>query len=222
MALPFGFAAPADAFCLDAAHYRQGLFRGAEADEDLIEHHIVQHGVAGGAEGVGEAAGVAAGTFDERGHAGAALGADGGPEFDAAGAPDRWSARGPSWFLLPALSLGILAIFALIAWSIGPLARGAPGLVNVPRKDLFMRLPPAARERALVPTRAYLVWVVSLVAWLFVWILEGSARVAVGQAATLSSWPVFVFLALVLTTLVPLYAATSRVMKDAASREDTP
>ncbi len=86
MALPFGFAAPADAFCLDAAHYRQGLFRGAEADEDLIEYHIVQHGVAGGAEGVGEAAGVAAGTFDERGHAGAALGADGGPEFDAAGA----------------------------------------------------------------------------------------------------------------------------------------
>jgi uncharacterized integral membrane protein len=150
--------------------------------------------------------------------------------FDAAGAPDRWSARGPSWFLLPALSLGILAIFALIAWSIGPLARGAPGLVNVPRKDLFMRLPPAARERVLVPTRAYLVWVVSLVTWLFVWIVEGTARVAVGQAATLSSWPVLAFLALVLTTLVPLYAATSRVMKDAASRgmkdaasrEDTP
>ena len=86
VALPFGFAAPADAFGLDAAHYGQGLLGRSESDEDLVEFHVVQHGVAGGAEAVGEAAGVAAGAFDERGHAGAALGADGSPEFDTAGA----------------------------------------------------------------------------------------------------------------------------------------
>jgi hypothetical protein len=52
-----------------------------------------------------------------------------------------------------------------------------------------------------------------------VWILEGSARVAVGQAATLSSWPVFVFLALVLGTLLPFYLSTSRAIQEAAKRE---
>jgi hypothetical protein len=139
--------------------------------------------------------------------------------FNASGAPDRWSERGASWFLLPGLSLGIIAFFALIAWSIKPLVHGAPGLVNVPRRDLFVRLSAAGREVVLAPTRAYLAWVISLVAWLFVWILEGSARVAVGQAATLSSWPVFVFLALVLGTLLPFYLITSRAIQDTAKRE---
>ena len=86
VALPFGFATPADAFGLDAAHDGHRLFGGAEGDEDLVEIHVVQHRVAGGLEAGGETAGVAAGAFDERGHAGAALGAEGGPEFDTAGA----------------------------------------------------------------------------------------------------------------------------------------
>lgn len=121
--------------------------------------------------------------------------------------------------MLPALSLGILAFFTLIAWSIRPLSQSAPGLVNVPRKDLFVRLSPAGRAVVFAPTRAFLAWVISLVAWLFVWILEGSARVAVGQEATLSSWPVFVFLGLIVTTLVPFYVATSRAIVTAAARE---
>lgn len=139
--------------------------------------------------------------------------------FNASGTPDGWSESRATWFLLPALSLAIVALFGLIAWSIGPLARGAPGLVNVPRKDLFLRLSPAGRRAVLAPTRAYLVWIVSLVTWLFVWIVEGTARVAVGQAATLSSWPVFVFLAVTLATLVPFYTATARAIADEARRE---
>ncbi|MFM1869202.1 MAG: hypothetical protein RL591_2610 [Planctomycetota bacterium] len=139
--------------------------------------------------------------------------------FNASGTPDRWSERGAAWFLLPGLSLGIIAFFGLIAWGIKPLVHGAPGLVNVPQKDLFVRLSAAGREVVLAPTRAYLAWVISLVAWLFVWILEGSARVAVGQAATLSSWPVFVFLALILGTLLPFYLITSRAIQETAKRE---
>ena len=139
--------------------------------------------------------------------------------FNAAGTPDRWSESGASWFLLPSLSLGIVGFFALIAWSIKPLVRSAPSIVNVPRKDLFVRLSPEGRDVVLAPTRAFLAWVISLVAWLFVWILEGSARVAVGQDATLSSWPVFVFLAIVLGTLVPFYLTTSRAIQTAAERE---
>lgn len=139
--------------------------------------------------------------------------------FNAAGTPDRWSERGATWFMLPALSLGILAFFTLIAWSLRPLTQSAPGLVNVPRKDLFVRLSPAGRAVVLAPTHAFLAWIMSLVVWLFVWILEGSARVAVGQDATLSSWPVFVFLGLVVTTLVPFYVATSRAIVSAAARE---
>jgi len=139
--------------------------------------------------------------------------------FDISGAPDRWSERGAAWFLLPALSIAILAFFGLIAWSIGPMCRGAPGLVNVPRKDLFVRLSPAGRETVLAPTRAFLAWVVSLVAWLFAYILEGTALVAVGRETKLPAWPVFVFLALVFLTLIPFYRATSRAVLVAAERE---
>ncbi|MFM7260962.1 MAG: DUF1648 domain-containing protein [bacterium] len=139
--------------------------------------------------------------------------------FDISGAPDRWSDRGAGWFLLPALSIAILAFFALIAWSLGPMCRGAPGLVNVPRKDLFLRLSPAGRESVLAPTRAFLAWVVSLVAWLFAFILEGTALVAVGRATTLPVWPVFVFLVLVFVTLIPFYRATSRAVLAAAECE---
>lgn len=139
--------------------------------------------------------------------------------FDISGAPDRWSERGAAWFLLPALSIAILAFFGLIAWSIGPMCRGAPGLVNVPRKDLFVRLSPSGRESVLAPTRAFLAWVVSLVAWLFAYILEGTALVAVGRETTLPAWPVFAFLALVLITLIPFYRATSRAVLAEAVRE---
>ena len=65
--------------------------------------------------------------------------------FDAAGTPDGWSDKGPMWFLLPIISLVLLAFLGGIALWLGALVRNAPALVNVPRKDLFLKLSPAGR-----------------------------------------------------------------------------
>ena len=89
--------------------------------------------------------------------------------------------------------------------------------MNVPSKELFLQLSPAARLRAVArPTQVFLLWTLFLMSLLFLWIVEGTARVAVGGAATLPSWPVFVFLGLEMVT-VPVYliGVIGRVKREA-------
>jgi hypothetical protein len=54
---------------------------------------------------------------------------------------------------------------------------------------------------------------------LFLYILEGSGRVAVGLDATLPSWPVFVFLGLVFATLPMYLICTIKVVDRCAADE---
>lgn len=139
--------------------------------------------------------------------------------FNLAGTPDGWSTNRAVWFLLPAISLVMVALFGgLIAWT-ASLARSAPGIVNIPRKDLFLRLSPDGRAAVLGPTRVFLGWMLLLITALFIFIVEGSARVAVGEAVTLPSWPVFVFLGVVFATLPAMMIATTRAIGRQAALE---
>ena len=140
--------------------------------------------------------------------------------FDLAGKPDGWSTNQAVWFLLPAVSLVLLALFGgIIVWT-GSLARSAPGIVNIPRKDLFLKLSPEGRAASLEPTRAFLAWMLLLISLLFLFIVEGSAQVAIGQVQTLPSWPVFIFLGLVFATLPWMIMATSRTVERIAAAEE--
>ena len=139
--------------------------------------------------------------------------------FNAAGTPDGWADKGPMWFLLPIISLVLLGFLGGIALWLGGLVRNAPALVNVPRKDLFLKLSAEGRLAVVAPTRTFLAWVIALVMLLFLYILEGSARVAVLQDAMLPSWPVFVFLGLVFSTLPFFLLATTRAVDRAARAE---
>lgn len=66
--------------------------------------------------------------------------------FDLVGRPDRWAEKGPwLWAGLPLLAVALSAVFS---WA-RPLARRAPGLLNVPRKQLYLELDAAGRERIL-------------------------------------------------------------------------
>lgn len=130
--------------------------------------------------------------------------------FNFRGEPDGWSTSRVVWFLLPMISLGVLLLFGAILVWIESLARKAPGIMNIPRKDVFLKLSPEGRVSVLGPTRAFLAWMMLLITGLFMYIVEGSARVAVGRDATLPSWPVFVFLGLVFSTLPVFIVATMR------------
>ena len=140
--------------------------------------------------------------------------------FNASGTPDGWSERGFMWFLLPILGLAIFCLFGVIMATIAPLARRSPGIVNMPKKDLWMKLSPEGRAATLAPTSAFLAFVIVLVELLFIFIMEGSGRVALGLATTLPPWPVFVFLALVFAALVPMYIATNNAVIARAQAEE--
>lgn len=139
--------------------------------------------------------------------------------FNFEGKPDGWSTNRAVWFLLPAITLLMLAIFGgIILWT-ASLARTAPGIINIPRKDLFLKLSPEGRAAVLGPTRVFLAWMLVLMTVLFLFIVEGSGRVAVGQATTLPSWPVFIFLGCVFSTLPFMMIATIRAVDRQAASE---
>ena len=83
-ALPDGAAAPARTVGLERGDNRAREFVGAKADEDLVDHNVVQNVGSGSAEFVGKATSVRAGAIDQIRDAGTAEGAQGGPDFDAA------------------------------------------------------------------------------------------------------------------------------------------
>ena len=139
--------------------------------------------------------------------------------FDIHGKPDGWSTSQVSWFLLPMLSLVLLLLFGGIMLGIGALARKAPALMNIPRKEVFLRLSPDGRAAVTGPVRAFLAWMMVLLALLFLFIIEGTARVAVGRVDTLPPWPVFVFLGLVFATLPVFLIATIRAVDRQAVAE---
>lgn len=140
--------------------------------------------------------------------------------FDSGGRPDGWAAKSVgSWFLLPALgTLWVLLLLAISRW-VERLAGSHPKWCNLPRKKLFVALSPAGRSSALQPTRRFLLGLGALVVLLFGWIVEGSARVAVGRWTELPSWPLFLFLGAVVVLLVGFVAATSQSIEAAARQE---
>lgn len=140
--------------------------------------------------------------------------------FNFAGEPDGWANNSVvAWFGLPSVSLVMTAFLLGIGAAIRVIARKSPALINVPRKELFLQLSPEGRLLVVAPTRVFLMWVTALISMLFVWIVEGSARVAVGIDSTVSIWPVFVLLGLILGTLPFFMIYTTRAIDAQAARE---
>ena len=139
--------------------------------------------------------------------------------FNAAGKPDGWSTNRAAWFLLPAIATVLLAGLFALSRFIGALARSSPSLMNIPRKDAFLRLSPDGRAAVTAPTQVFLGVVLGLIQLLFLYILEGTGRVAVEEAPMLPSWPVFVFLGIVFTTLPAFLIATIKAVDARAAEE---
>lgn len=140
--------------------------------------------------------------------------------FNASGEPDRWVERSiGAWFLSPLVVAGLCLFVGAIARWIDRLARSTPEIVNVPRKDLFLRLSPEARAKVVLPTRVLLVWVLVGVNLLGLVIVEGMGRVAVKGQATVSILPVVVFLLFVTALAFVSLRATGRAVERLAKLE---
>lgn len=140
--------------------------------------------------------------------------------FNAAGEPDRWVERSiGAWFLAPIIMVALCVFLGAIARWIDRLAIHAPGLLNIPRKDLFMRLSPAGRGAVVLPTRSLLVWVLVGVNLLGLTIVEGMGRVAVVGQATVSLLPVLLFVAFAGALCFVSVRATMRAVERRAKEE---
>lgn len=141
--------------------------------------------------------------------------------FDIAGKADGWAAKSAAtWFLLPGVSLAMTVLLVgLGLGGIRSLARHAPWLINVPRKERFLKLSADGRVAVMRPMLNFLAYVAVLETGLFLWIVEGTGRVATGSAATLAVWPVFIFLAGVLGVLPIGIVATIREIERVAVDE---
>ncbi len=140
--------------------------------------------------------------------------------FNAAGEPDRWVDRSMgAWFLAPVIMVALCVLLGGIARWIARLAVDTPALLNIPRKDLFLRLSPAARCEVVLPTRTMLVWVLVGVNLLGLWIVEGMGRVAVVGQATISILPVVAFVAFAGALCFVSMRATTRSVERLAKAE---
>lgn len=141
--------------------------------------------------------------------------------FDGAGEPDRWTARSAgAWFGLCVIPLALALFVGAIAWWLPSLARAAPSLVNVPRKDLFLRLSPEGRASIVSPVRVHLLWTIAVVEAMFLLVQEGTARVASGSWSTLPVWPVFAVVGAIIAPIPWMYVAVRRAIEREAMAED--
>lgn len=140
--------------------------------------------------------------------------------FNASGEPDRWVERSiGAWFLAPIIMVALCVFMGVIARWIDRLARDTPALINVPRKELFLRLSPDARAEVVLPTRALLVWVLVGVNLLGLAIVEGMGRVAVKGQATVSILPVVAFVACTAALSLVSVRSTGRAIERLARKE---
>lgn len=140
--------------------------------------------------------------------------------FNAAGEPDRWVDRSMgAWFLAPVIMVMLCVLLGGIARWIDRLAVHTPEMLNIPRKDLFVRLSPAARGEVVLPTRSMLVWVLVGINVLGLTIVEGMGRVAVVGQATVSILPVVAFVAFAGALCFVSIRATTRAVERLAKAE---
>jgi uncharacterized membrane protein len=139
--------------------------------------------------------------------------------FNGAGEPDGWANKGAAWFLGPGLSLVLGVFLYLLGKGLPSSASRSPSSVNLSRKDLFLRLSEEGRTAVMAPTSTYLLWVFMLLQGLFLYIVDGMGRMAIGAWTVLPVWPVFLFLAGVLGGLPLLVRAINKALARACAKE---
>jgi hypothetical protein len=123
--------------------------------------------------------------------------------FNGRGEPDRWVATtAGSWFSLPGVGTGVMALMLGAAWFSRWAAIRRPQLVNIPFKDRFLAAPPHRRAWIVEPIVTALAVDAIGLAGMFLFLLHGTERVANGAWSTLSPAGALLFVPLLI--LVPL------------------
>jgi len=123
--------------------------------------------------------------------------------FDGRGTPDRWvETTAGSWFSLPGIGTGVMAMMISAAWLCRWAAVHKPQLVNTPFKGRFLAASPGRRAWIVEPIATALAIDAIGLAGMFLFLLHGTERVANGAWSTLSPAGAVLFMPLlILSTL---------------------
>jgi len=137
--------------------------------------------------------------------------------FDISGTPDGF-APPSSWWVLPAIGLGILLVMVGVAALTRWLVRRHPGLVNLPRKAAFVALPIEARLRVAPRMTQLLLGFALIMHFVLLAVVRDTHRVALGELHALSLWKVVALLGLLfLWVVVGLIRVSNAVRNEAAA-----
>jgi hypothetical protein len=89
------------------------------------------------------------------------------------------------------MNVGLSFLTPMIQW----MALKHPELVNMPRKEQWLKLDSQARQRTLKPVFGAMRVLQFMVMAQFLFIVVSSAKVASGQWSVLPTWPMYLFLA---------------------------
>ena len=120
--------------------------------------------------------------------------------FDIAGKPDGWTDIG--WWFLPLLALGMTLVLISAVFLARHLTVTSPRWVNLPRKLDWLKLPVAARLRALKPAEGLLLGLAVFMNLTFISIMLDTYAIATGAKASLSTAKLIMVLVCMLVWLV--------------------
>jgi uncharacterized membrane protein len=116
--------------------------------------------------------------------------------FAADGTPNGWSDKSGLIGLL-AVALGITGIFYIIMFSLRSLSK-RPSILNIPRKELFLALPPEKKEIYWNLMKEHLAAMAAAMNILWVTAIWGTIKVALGEIKKLPAWSIWLGLILIL------------------------
>jgi len=120
--------------------------------------------------------------------------------FAADGTPNGWSDKSGLIGLL-IVALGITGIFYIIMLSLRSLSK-RPSILNIPRKELFLALPPEKQEIYWNLMKEHLAAFAAAMNVLWVTAIWGTIKVALGDIKKLPAWTIW--LGLILIVIVNL------------------
>ena len=140
--------------------------------------------------------------------------------FGLGGEPDAWSSRSwGSWLALPIVATTITALLyattRLVDW-----ARRHPALLSLPHKEAFLALPQEQQAPIWARLKRLIVWLAAPTNGLMLVILWSAGRVATGEQRSLTLWPVWLMLGVLLVvTIAPVVSISLAIKRAIAAAE---
>lgn len=138
--------------------------------------------------------------------------------FDFAGQPNRYDDRS-MWWILPGIATAIGGLMSFLGLWIPSRARHSTTGFSVPEPKLYNKLSPERRVQMVEPLALALNFLGAFIVACFTILMNDMARIATNEITLLPSWPLWIFLPIVLGTVLGVSIGTKKRIRTAAKED---